>query len=188
MSDSSIIEARLSVLEHKLSEVQARLQKTESTQPFKIEAGKVFIEEAPIKNAAINAASDECITANREAIIENAIKNQAIGNPSTPMDETPLRIYAMTFFNGKLTLSTNDREDFWLEIDKAVGWIKFEKLSNETEFTADGALFVATEVRSASDSTPFQAVQARCVLWRQREAVLSAVNTFFFHQGQPRFG
>ncbi|MEN3259081.1 hypothetical protein AAH678_30310 [Sodalis endosymbiont of Spalangia cameroni] len=46
--------------------------------PFKIEAGKVFIEEAPIKNAALSAASDECIAANREAIVENAIKNQAI--------------------------------------------------------------------------------------------------------------
>ncbi|OIV47200.1 hypothetical protein BK025_06030 [Sodalis sp. TME1] len=53
MSDNSIIEARLSLLEHKLSEVQAKLQKSESTQPFKVEAGKIFIEEAPIKNAAI---------------------------------------------------------------------------------------------------------------------------------------
>ncbi|MEN3260282.1 hypothetical protein AAH678_16270 [Sodalis endosymbiont of Spalangia cameroni] len=78
MSDSPIIEARLSVLEHKLSEVQSRLQESESTTPFKIEAGKVSIEEAPIKNAAISAASDARIKANREAIIENAIKNQAI--------------------------------------------------------------------------------------------------------------
>lgn len=64
MSDSSIIEARLGALENRLSEVQARLQKSESTQTFKIEAGKVFIEEAPIKNAAISAASDECIASN----------------------------------------------------------------------------------------------------------------------------
>lgn len=76
MSDNSSIEARLSVLERTLSEVQARLQKSESTQTFKIEAGKVFIEEAPIRNAGINAASDECIAANSEAIIENATRSK----------------------------------------------------------------------------------------------------------------
>lgn len=54
MSVSSFIEARLAAVEQKLSEVETRLQRTESTQPFKIEAGIVSIEEAPIKNATIS--------------------------------------------------------------------------------------------------------------------------------------
>ncbi|OIV46952.1 hypothetical protein BK025_07885 [Sodalis sp. TME1] len=53
------------------------MQKCESTPPLKIEAGKVFIEEAPIKNAAISAASDAGIAANREAILENAANAHA---------------------------------------------------------------------------------------------------------------
>lgn len=143
MNDSSIIAARLSLLEYKLSEVLARLQKCESTPPLKLEAGVVSIEEAPIKNAAISAASDVCIAANRETIddLQNAIVKNAIGTPPKPVDETPLRIYAMTFFNGKLTLSTNDREDFWLEIDKAVSWIKFEKLSNYVFLSSGSVTF-----------------------------------------------
>lgn len=95
-------------------------------------------------------------------------------------DLLPFRIYALTFFNKKLTLSTNDRKDFWLEIAPSIGWIKFKKHSQEDEFIPNGALFVATELRSASDSTPYPIIQARCVLWRQREAVLSAVKKAFF--------
>lgn len=86
MSDSSIIEARLSVLERRLSEIQSRLQKSESTQTFKIEAGIVSIEEAPIKNATISAASDECITANREAIVDNATRSKHGGFLSPGMN------------------------------------------------------------------------------------------------------
>ncbi|MFS1583975.1 MAG: hypothetical protein ACL7AY_15285 [Candidatus Arsenophonus phytopathogenicus] len=95
-------------------------------------------------------------------------------------DLLPLRIYALTFYNNKLTLSTKDRKDFWLEIDPAIGWIKFKKHSQEDEFIPNGSLFLATELRSASDSTPSPIIQARCVLWRQREAVLSALESSFF--------
>ncbi|WP_334473857.1 hypothetical protein [Arsenophonus sp. PmNCSU2021_1] len=31
-------------------------------------------------------------------------------------DRLDFRIYALTFFNNKLTLSTNDRKDFWLRV------------------------------------------------------------------------
>jgi len=100
----------------------------------------------------------------------------------------PLRIYAMVFVKRAITLSTDDREDFWLEIPGGVGWIKFEKLRLETEFTDDGALFVAKELRSGSDPAPESVVQARCVLWRQREALLSAANTLSFLLGQKCSG
>lgn len=95
-------------------------------------------------------------------------------------NEKPLRIYALAFVKRALTLSTDDREDFWLEITGGVGWIKFEKLRPENEFTDGGALFVARELRSGSDPAPESVVQARCVLWRQREALLSAANTLSF--------
>lgn len=100
----------------------------------------------------------------------------------------PLRIYAMVFVKRAITLSTDDREDFWLEIPGGVGWIKFEKLRLETEFTDGGALFVAKELRSGSDPAPESVVQARCVLWRQREALLSAANTLSFLLGQKCSG
>ena len=96
----------------------------------------------------------------------------------------PLRIYAVAFAKKALTLSTNDREDFWLEITGGVGWVKFKKLRREDEFTEGGALFVASELRSGSDPAPESVVQARCVLWRQREALLSAANTLSFLLGQ----
>ncbi len=83
----------------------------------------------------------------------------------------PLRIYALTFVNKALTLSTDNRDDFWLEIPGGIGWVKFSRLREEKEFTNDGALFAATELRSVSDLTPYPQVQARCVLWRQREAL-----------------
>lgn len=98
----------------------------------------------------------------------------------------PLRIYAMAFVERALTLSTDDREDFWLEIPRGVGWIKFEKLRQEDEFTESGALFAASELRLGSDPTPESVIQARCVLWRQREALLSAANTLSFLLGQRR--
>lgn len=98
--------------------------------------------------------------------------------------QKPLRIYAMAFAKRALTLSTDDREDFWLEISGGVGWIKFEKLHLETGFTDGGALFVAKELRSGSDPAPESVIQARCVLWRQREALLSAANTLSFLLGQ----
>ena len=79
-------------------------------------------------------------------------------------------------------------DHFWLEIPGGVGWIKFEKLRIETEFTDDGALFVAKELRSGSDPAPESVVQARCVLWRQREALLSAANTLSFLLGQKCSG
>ncbi|WP_334472215.1 hypothetical protein [Arsenophonus sp. PmNCSU2021_1] len=104
---------------------------------------------------------------------------ELMGSQNTD-DRLDFRIYALTFFNNKLTLSTNDRKDFWLEIAPTIGWIKFEKHSTEDEFIPNGALFVATELRSACDFTPYPIIQARCVLWRQREAVLSAVKTAFF--------
>lgn len=100
--------------------------------------------------------------------------------------QKPLRIYAMAFANKALTISSDDREDFWLEITGGVGWIKFTKHSQETEFTSDGALFVATELRLGSDQAPYPIVQARCVLWRQREALLNASNTLSFLLGQKR--
>ncbi len=99
-----------------------------------------------------------------------------------------LRIYAIAFINGKLTLSTDDREDFWLEVSEDIGWIKFEKLRTETEFTSDGALFVATALRSALEQAPCPLVRAQCVLWRQREALLSAANMISFLLDQRRFG
>lgn len=60
----------------------------------------------------------------------------------------PLRIYALTFVNKALTLSTDNRDDFWLEIPGGIGWVKFSRLREEKEFTNDGALFAATELRS----------------------------------------
>lgn len=99
-----------------------------------------------------------------------------------------LVIYTMVFINNTLTISTEDREDFWLEISPAIGWVLFQKLRNETEFSATGALFVATELRPVSDSAPYPIVEARCVLWRQREALLSAANTLSFLLGQERSG
>ncbi|MBN3145334.1 hypothetical protein [Pectobacterium brasiliense] len=99
-------------------------------------------------------------------------------------NKKPLRIYAMAFVKKALTLSTDNRDDFWLEITGGVGWIKFEKLRLQSEFTDDGALFVATALRSGSDQAPDSAVQAQCVLWRQREALLSAANTLSFLLGQ----
>lgn len=108
---------------------------------------------------------------------------EIIGSKNIDDNLLPFRIYALTFFNDKLTLSTDDRDDFWLEIDPTIGWIKFKKQSQEDEFIPNGALFVATELRSVSDSAPYPIIQARCVLWRQREAVLSAVKTAFFLRG-----
>ncbi len=98
--------------------------------------------------------------------------------------QKPLRIYAMAFVKKALTLSTDDRDDFWLEITGGAGWIKFEKLRLQSEFTDNGALFVATALRSGSDQAPDSVVQAQCVLWRQREALLSAANTLSFLLGQ----
>lgn len=98
-----------------------------------------------------------------------------------------IRIYALVFHKNALTLSTdNIHEDFWLELHETIGWIKFVKHSEESEFVKNGALFVATELRPVSDSTPYPIVEARCVLWRQREALLSAANTLSFLLGQER--
>ncbi len=95
-----------------------------------------------------------------------------------------IRIYSVVFHKNAFTLSTDDRDDFWLELHPTIGWVKFKKLRNDSEFTKNGALFVATELRSGSDSIPYPAFQARCVLWRQREALLSAANSLSFLLGQ----
>lgn len=98
-----------------------------------------------------------------------------------------IRIYALVFHKNALTLSTdNIYEDFWLELHKTVGWLKFVKHSEESEFVKNGALFVATELRPVSDSAPYPVVEAQCVLWRQREALLSAANTLSFLLDQGR--
>ncbi|MVW26337.1 hypothetical protein [Escherichia coli] len=102
-----------------------------------------------------------------------------------PLPEIPrLRIYAMSFGNNKLALSTENRADFWL--DMSIGWVKFEKLYDEDEFSDTGALFVATELRPATCEAPSPVVQAKGVWWRQREALLSAANTCSFLLGQTR--
>lgn len=95
-----------------------------------------------------------------------------------------IRIYSIVFHKNAFTLSTDDRDDFWLELHPTIGWVKFKKLRNDSEFTKNGALFVATELRSGSDSIPYPVFQARCVLWRQREALLSAANSLSFLLGQ----
>lgn len=95
-----------------------------------------------------------------------------------------IRIYSIVFAKRALCLSTDDREDFWLEIAPGVGWVKFEKLRPEKDFTEHGALFVAKELRSGSASTPDSIVQARCVLWRLREALSSAAGMCSFLLGQ----
>ncbi|HDS2912513.1 TPA: hypothetical protein QIE17_003521 [Morganella morganii subsp. morganii] len=104
-------------------------------------------------------------------------------------DQRKLRIYSLVFHKNALTLSTdNTHDDFWLELHETVGWVKFEKHHEESEFVKNGALFVATELRPVSDSAPYPIVEARCVLWRQREALLSAANTLSFLLGQERSG
>ncbi len=106
---------------------------------------------------------------------------------NTTNEKQNIRIYALVFHKNALTLSTdNIYEDFWLELHKTVGWLKFVKHSEESEFVKNGALFVATELRPVSDSTPYPIVEARCVLWRQREALLSAANNLSFLLGQER--
>ncbi len=98
-----------------------------------------------------------------------------------------IKIYALVFHKNALTLSTdNIHEDFWLELHETIGWIKFVKHSEESEFVKNGALFVATELRPVSDSVPYPIVEAQCVLWRQREALLSAADTLSFLLGQKR--
>lgn len=99
-------------------------------------------------------------------------------------EQKTVKIYSLVFHKNALTLSTDNHEDFWLELHPTVGWVKFKKINNEDEFTKDGALFVATELRSGSDSVPCPVFQARCVLWRQREALLSAANTLSFLLGR----
>ena len=99
-------------------------------------------------------------------------------------EQKTVKIYSLVFHNNALTLSTDNHEDFWLELHSTVGWVKFKKINNEDEFTKGGALFVATELRSGSDSVPCPIFQARCVLWRQREALLSAANTLSFLLGR----
>lgn len=58
-----------------------------SKLPFAVESGKIFIEEAPIKNASISVGSDERLTISREAInelqqtiIENAMIAQFVAS------------------------------------------------------------------------------------------------------------
>ncbi len=106
---------------------------------------------------------------------------------NTTSEKQYLRIYALVFHKNALTLSTdNIHDDFWLELHETVGWVKFVKHSEESEFVKNGALFVATELRPVSDSAPYPVVEAQCVLWRQREALLSAANTLSFLLGQGR--
>ncbi len=107
-----------------------------------------------------------------------------LGMSGVTSDPRTIRIYAIVFHKNAFTLSTDDHDDFWLEIHPTVGWVKFNKLRNDSEFTKNGALFVATELRSGSDSIPYPVFQARCVLWRQREALLSAANTLSFLLGR----
>lgn len=99
-------------------------------------------------------------------------------------EQVRIRIYAIAFVGKAITLSTNDRDDFWLEVPGNVGWMKFTKLRTEDEFTPNGALFAASEVRPGSDPAPSPVVVARVVLWRQREALLSAAKTCSFLLGQ----
>lgn len=94
-----------------------------------------------------------------------------------------IRIYSIVFHKNALTLSTDDHEDFWLELHPTVGWVKFKKLYNEDDPVKGGALFAATELRSGSDSAPYPVFQAQCVLWRQREALLNAAGTLSFLLG-----
>lgn len=107
-----------------------------------------------------------------------------LGMCGVTSEQRTIRIYAIVFHKNAFTLSTDDHDDFWLEIHPTVGWVKFNKLRNDSEFTKNGALFVASELRSASDSAPYPIVQARGVLWRQREALLSAANNLSFLLGQ----
>ncbi len=95
-----------------------------------------------------------------------------------------IRIYSIVFHENALTLSTDNHEDFWLELHPTVGWIKFTKLYNEDDPVKNGALFAATELRSGSDSAPYPVFQARCVLWRQQEALLNAASTLSFLLGR----
>lgn len=101
----------------------------------------------------------------------------------TTNEKKVIRIYSLVFHKNALTLSTDNHEDFWLEIHPTVGWIKFKRLRSESDPVKDGALFAATELRSGFDSTPYPVFQARCVLWRQREALLNAANTLSFLLG-----
>ncbi len=103
-----------------------------------------------------------------------------------PLPDVPrLRIYSISFGNNNmLSLSTEDRDDFWLETD--IGWVKFEKLHDEDEFSDTGARFLATELRPASGEAPYPVVQAKGVWWRQREALLAAADTCSFLLGQTR--
>ena len=104
------------------------------------------------------------------------------------VSDEKLTIYAVVIANKALTISANRQANFWLEIPGGAGWIRFDKHSDESEFTPGGALFVASELRSGSDQAPYPVVQAQCVLWRQREALLSAANTLSFLLGQKRSG
>lgn len=130
---------------------------------------------------------DEVLAVEPEKV-ETDMASTAFLTTGSDATQKLIRIYAMAFVKKSLTLSTDNREDFWLEITGGIGWVKFEKLRSEGEFTPDGALFAATELRSGLDQAPCPIVQARCVLWRQREALLSAANTISFLLDQRRSG
>lgn len=98
------------------------------------------------------------------------MKNDKYSSSDIPV----IYIYSIVFINGEMTLTTDDRDNFWLEISKSIGWIKFERLREEKEVNENAALFLATELRPGFETVPCSAVRARCVLSPQREALLSA--------------
>lgn len=114
----------------------------------------------------INQPPDNLTKVNGEV----AMKKEAYSSETIPV----IYIYDIVFFNGEMVLTTNDRDDFWLEISKRVGWIKFERLREAKEINENAALFLATELRQGSETVPCSAVRARCVLSPRREALLSA--------------
>lgn len=84
-----------------------------------------------------------------------------------------MQIFVTVLINNTMTISTDTTEDFWLEVSSTVGWIKFEKLNNEDCFTPQGAQFLATELRSASEQVPHPVVSVQGVLWSRHQAILA---------------
>ena len=89
-----------------------------------------------------------------------------------------MNIKALILCNGTMTMDCDaEQDEFWLDVSKSIGWIKFERMGSTRE------TFLATELRPVSDSAPCSPVGETHVLWSRKEAALAEIRISSYLQG-----
>ena len=86
-----------------------------------------------------------------------------------------MNIHAMVFCRKGLVIEVDKeyRDHFWLQIHPDIGWLKFEEVDSHIKPSAKRKCFLASQLRSALDSTPHPVTSLRLVLYPRQEALES---------------